>query len=154
MDVGKSSEEGAEFPGRERKHLSCLLCTASGLWEELMFTSVLFVYFTIQFRYPSLHLLLSILLCMCNLGECMWNLNFKFCGKHRLLLWCCKTPFTELLNFQKSKENDGVCFEAFVWVSTESHLCFRGLLIPVWSISVNINSFYYCIKYFPGCASD
>lgn len=76
MDVGKSSEGGALFPGRERKQWSCLLCTASGLWEELTVILVLWVCFTIQFRSLNLHLLLSILFCMCDLGECMWILNF------------------------------------------------------------------------------
>lgn len=63
-----------------------------------------------------------------------WILNFV--GNTDLLLWCCKTPSTALLSFQKSKENDEVCFEAYVWDSIESHLYCRGLLSAVGSISV------------------
>ena len=129
VDVGQSSEKGALFPGRDQSARCCSLCTARGLWEALTLRSIsLLFFFHLRLRSPNLHLLLPMLLCMCDLGECRWDLSFKFCGKYKPVTLVLQDPFYSTSRFPEIKIKLCFSFEAYIWDIIESHMYCRGLL--------------------------
>lgn len=133
VDVGQSLEKGAPFPGRETKALELLTVHKQGGVFGKSSHSNLFCYFAFltQFRAPNLHLLFLMLLCMCDWGECMWDLSSKFCGKHRPVTPVLQDPFYSTFKFPEIKIQLCFSFKAYIWDIIESHMCCKGLLIAV-----------------------
>lgn len=136
VDVGQSSEKGPPFTGRVTKAFELLTVQRWGGVSGKSSHSHLCCHFAfpIQCRSPDLYLLLPMLLCMRDLGECMWDPSFKFCGKHRPVTLVLQDPFYSTFKFPDIK----LCFssKACIWDVIESHMYCRGLIIAVLNISV------------------
>lgn len=90
------------FQADSLKHSSCSLWTVRRPWVKLILRW--FCYFTFPtFRSPNLHLLLPMLLFMCDLSESTWDLSYKFCGKHRPVTLVLQNTFYSTLKFPEIK---------------------------------------------------
>lgn len=101
VDVGQSSGKGALFPARHTKALELLAVHRQGsLGRAHIHIGFVTLFFPSSLSPQNSICFDPMLLCMCDLGECMetWGLNFV--GNTDLLFWHGKTPFTALLRFQ------------------------------------------------------